>query len=158
LQEQKHLRLAVAVPEANTGYLNTGSHIDFTVKSLPNQKFTAKVTRLAGALDTRLRSERVEMDVINNDKKLLPGMIAEIILPLPSKDSTFIVPQTAVVNTAEGIYVIKVVNGKATWIPVQKGRESDGKTEIYGTLNPGDSIVQIANEEIRKDAEITAEK
>jgi len=41
---------------------------------------------------------------------------------------------------------------------VQKGRESDGKTEIYGTLNPGDSIVQIANEEIRKDAEITAEK
>ena len=158
LQEQRKLRLAVAVPEAYTSYLRSGSEISFKVKSLPAQNFTGKVTRLAGALDNRLRSERIEIDVLNNDKKLLPGMVAEIIIPLPAKDSTFIVPQTAVVNAAEGIFVIKVVNGKAQWVKVSKGREADGKTEIYGTLNPGDSIIQKANEEVRNESEIVSEK
>ncbi len=158
LQEQRKLRLAVAVPEAYTSYLRSGSEISFKVKSLPAQNFTGKVTRLAGALDNRLRSERIEIDVLNNDKKLLPGMVAEIIIPLPAKDSTFIVPQTAVVNAAEGIFVIKVVNGKAQWVKVSKGREADGKTEIYGTLNPGDSIIQKANEELRNESDIVSEK
>lgn len=158
LQEQRKLRLAVAVPEAYTSYLRSGCEISFKVKSLPAQSFTGKVTRLAGALDNRLRSERIEIDVVNNDKKLLPGMVAEIIIPLPAKDSTFIVPQTAVVNAAEGIFVIKVLNGKAQWVKVSKGREADGRTEIYGTLNPGDSIIQKANEEVRNESEIVSEK
>src|SRR5258708_38282138 len=43
LQEQKHLRLVVSVPEASTGYLKDGDAIKFSVKSMPNQFFTAKV-------------------------------------------------------------------------------------------------------------------
>lgn len=149
LQEQKHLRLVVAVPEAYTGYLSSGSEVDFTVKSFPGKSFKAKVTRMAGVLDNRLRSERVEMDVINTDKKLLPGMVAEIKLTLPAKDSTFIVPQSAVVNSPERIFVVKVNNGKAEWVTVHKGRESDGKAEVYGDLNAGDILVEKATEEIR---------
>jgi hypothetical protein len=30
-------------------------------------------------------------------------MVAQVILPLNAKDSTFVVPKTAVVNSAEGI-------------------------------------------------------
>ena len=59
---------------------------------------------MAGVLDLRLRSERVEMDIDNSSKKLLPGMMAEINIPLAS---TYIVPTTALINTDEGLYVIK---------------------------------------------------
>ena len=149
LQEQRLLRLVVAVPEAYTGYLSNGSEVAFTVKSLPGQPFKAKVKRMAGVLDNRLRSERVEMDVTNNDKKLLPGMVAEIKLTLPAKDSTFIVPQSAVVNAAERVFVVKVNNGMAEWVTVHKGREADGKVEIYGELNAGDRVVEKASEEVR---------
>ncbi|MFT4016675.1 MAG: efflux RND transporter periplasmic adaptor subunit [Agriterribacter sp.] len=158
LQEQKHLRLVVAVPEAYTGYLSSGSEVDFTVKSFPGKSFKAKVTRMAGVLDNRLRSERVEMDVINTDKKLLPGMVAEIKLTLPAKDSTFIVPQSAVVNSPERIFVVKVNNGKAEWVTVHKGRESDGKAEVYGDLNAGDILVEKATEEIRNGSAIDVAK
>ncbi len=108
LQEQKHLRLVVSVPEASTGYLTMSGEVRFTVKSLPDRVFKAKIKRLAGALDERLRSERVEMDVDNDYKKLLPGMVAEVNLPLPAPDSTFVVPQTAVVNSTQRIFVIRV--------------------------------------------------
>ena len=124
LQEQKRLRLVISVPEAYTGYLNHKNEVSFTVKALPNQQFKAQVKRMAGAIDSRLRSERIEMDVVNNDKKLLPGMVAEVNLPLPANDSTFIVPKSAVVNSTESVFVIRVVNNKAEWVDVKTGREA----------------------------------
>jgi membrane fusion protein, multidrug efflux system len=150
LQEQKHLRLVVSIPEASTGYLTAQDEVAFTVKAQPNTTFHAKVKRLAGALDNRLRAERIEMDVINEDKKLLPGMVAEVNIPLPAKDSTFVVPQTAVVNSTERIFVIRVADHKAQWVDVKTGRSQGGKTEIYGNLlQEGDQILQVASEEKR---------
>jgi len=154
LQTQNRLRLVVSVPEAYTGYLNNNSTINFTVRALPNQKFTAKVTRLAGALDTRLRSERVEMDVFNDTKKLLPGMIAEVDMPAPAKDSTFIIPKSALVNSTQKIFVIRVNNNKAEWVDVKYGREADGKVEVFGNLNVNDTIVKTASDEIRDGSDI----
>lgn len=149
LQEQKKLRLVVAVPEAYSAFLANQNDISFSIRSLPGEKFSAKMQRLAGALDNRLRSQRVEMDVSNIDKKLLPGMVAEISIPMPAKDSSFIVPETALINSAEGIFVIKSNAGKAQWLPVQKGRSQKEHVEVFGVLSAGDSILVHANEEVR---------
>jgi len=150
LQTQQKLRLAVSVPEAYTSYLNNKSEVGFTVMSMPNQVFKARVKRLAGALDQRFRSERIEMDVLNNNKKLLPGMVAEIIIPLPARDSTLLVPATAVISSTEKVYVIKIIDGKAQWVTVQKGRTSGKQAEVFGTLGVGDTIVATGSEEIRE--------
>ncbi len=156
LQEQKHMRLVVSVPEAYTGYLTQQGEVKFSVKALPNRKFTAKVNRLAGALDNRLRAERTEMDVYSNDKTLLPGMVAEVDLPLPANDSTFIVPASAVVNGTERVFVIRVTaDGKADWVDVKLGRSEGGRTEVFSSsLNPGDSLIKTASEEIRNGAPV----
>ncbi len=149
LQEQKKLRLVISVPEAYTSYLNTNNNVSFTVRALANEEFKAQVKRMAGAIDSRLRSQRVEMDVANNDKKLLPGMVAEVNLPLPANDSSFVVPKTAVVNSTESVFVIRVVNSKAEWINVKTGREDNGLIEVYGNLNPGDMLLKTPTDEIR---------
>ncbi|WP_255373573.1 efflux RND transporter periplasmic adaptor subunit [Chitinophaga sp. CF118] len=154
LQEQKKLRLVISVPEAYTSYLGNNSEVNFSVKAYTGKTFTAKVNRLSGVMDTRLRSQRIEMDVINNDKKLMPGMIAEVKIPMNTADSAFIVPKSAVVNSTVNVFVIRVVNGKSERVLVQTGREADGKIEVYGNLNPGDTIVSVASEEIRDGAEL----
>jgi multidrug efflux pump subunit AcrA (membrane-fusion protein) len=89
------------------------------------------------------------MDVMNEDKKLLPGMVAEVNLPLPSNDSTFIVPKTAVVNSTESVFVIRVVDNKAEWVPVKMGRDANGFIEIYGKLNEGDQLLISSSDEIK---------
>lgn len=149
LQDQKRLRLVVSVPERYTGGITNKNEVTFTVQSLANQKFTAKIQRLAGALDEKLRSERLEMDVYNKDKKLLPHMFAEVNVPLPSRDSTIILPKTSVAVSTEKVFVVKVVNHKAEWVEVKKGLEADGKVEVYGDLKPGDQVVKNASDEIR---------
>ena len=154
LHQQNKLRLAAAIPATFTGFITNKSEISFTVNSIIGQKFTAKVARLAGALDNRLRSETIEMDVDNSNKKLLPGMIAEITIPMPTNDSAFVVPKSALVVSTEKTFVVRKLNGKAQWVEVKKGREADGKTEIFGNLNVNDTIVTTATEEIRDGSSI----
>jgi len=149
LQDQRRLRLVVSVPENYTGSLSNKSEVDFTVKALPNQKFTAQVKRLAGALDEKLRAERLEMDVFNKDKKLLPHMFAEVNVPLPAGDSTYIVPKTAVATSTEKVFVIKVEDHKAHWVDVKKGFTVGDQTEIFGDIKRGDKLVKAATDEIR---------
>lgn len=152
LEEQHHLRLVAAVPDAYAAYLKTSGTVDFKIRSIPGQTFTARINRLAGALDSRLRSQRMEMDVTNSAQGLLPGMIAEITIPLPAKDSTFIVPETAVVNSQRGIYVIKLHNGLANFTPVEKGRQLGDVLEVYGHLLAGDTLLTKAAEEISENS------
>ncbi|WP_461453263.1 efflux RND transporter periplasmic adaptor subunit [Mucilaginibacter sp.] len=149
LEDHNRLRLVISVPENFTGGLNDKDEVSFTIRELQGEKFTARVVRLAGALDNTLRSERLEMDVYNTDKKLLPNMYADVNVPLPARDSSYIVPKTAVVTSTEKVFIILVKDGKAQWLSVQKGLESGPNIEVYGKINPGDEIVVNASEEIR---------
>ena len=149
LQDQNRLRLVVSVPENYTGALSHKSEVNFTVRELPGQKFSAKISRLAGALDDKLRSERLEMDVYNTSKKLMPHMYADVNVPLPSNDSTFIVPSTAVVTSTEKVFVVKINNHHAEWVEVQKGMQAGDKMEVFGKLKSGDKVAKTATDEIR---------
>ena len=152
LQDQNRMRLVVSVPENYTGGLNGKDQVTFSVEALPNRKFTAQVRRLAGAVDTKLRSERIEMDVYNKDKNLLPHMYANVDVPLPSRDSALIVPKTAVATSTEKVFVVKIVNNKAEWVEVKKGLQSGDQMEVYGNLQSGDQVVKQASDEIRDGA------
>jgi len=149
LEDHKKLRLVISVPENFTGGLTNKDEVSFTIRELPGEKYTAKVERLAGALDNTLRSERLEMDVYNTNNKLLPNMYADVNVPLPARDSAYIVPKSAVVTSTEKVFVIKVENNRAVWVDVQKGLESGDMIEVYGNIKPGDNLIKSATEEIR---------
>jgi len=149
IQQQDKLRLSVYVPEQYSGFLAHGDALKFNVKSLPGRTFKAQIARKSGALDSKLRSERVEMDFKNADKKLLPGMVAEVVLPLTARDSNFVVPKTAVFASSEGVFVLKVENGKTVRLPVQKGREIEDRVEVFGEITGETILVKAANEEIK---------
>jgi multidrug efflux pump subunit AcrA (membrane-fusion protein) len=137
--------------------VNPGAYVGPSGKGSELPLFTLqeqKHMRLVSALDDHLRAERVEMDVYSNDKTLLPGMVAEVELPLPAKDSSFIVPGTAIVDGTERLFVIReTADHKAEWVDVQTGRSQGGKTEIFAKgLKEGDRLVKKGTEEIRDGA------
>ena len=149
LQEQSRLRLVIAVPEVATGFFHRGDTVHFTVDAMPGRLFTATISRLAGSLNSRLRTEQLEMDVDNTDKRLLPGMSASVMLDLTNGDKVFVVPQTAVAGNSDEIFVIRVSNGATEWVPVKKGREARGKIEIFGALYEGDQLAVTASDELK---------
>ncbi len=149
LQDQNRMRLVISIPEAYSGGVKDKDNITFSIQSAPDHKFTAQVSRSAGALDTKLRSERLEMDVYNKEKLLLPHMSAEVDVPLPSSDSTIVLPKTAVVTSTEKVFVIKVVDHHAKWVDVKKGFQAKDRVEVYGDLQAGDKVITNATDEIR---------
>ena len=149
LKDHSNLKLVVSIPEAYTAYINTESEVEFYLNSIAGEKFHAKVARLAGSLDTKLRSQHIEMDVINNNKQLIPGMVAEVTIPLTVNANAYSVPSSAILNASIGVYVISVHNNLNLWVPIKIGRTYDGKTEIFGAIQTGDTILTRASEEIR---------
>tara|TARA_R110002012_G_scaffold234963_4_gene408777 strand:- start:42515 stop:43660 length:1146 start_codon:yes stop_codon:yes gene_type:complete len=157
LLEQKKLRLVVNVPELYAASLNKSDSVEFTVRSFPGKIFSAEVSRLAGALDDRLRSERVEMDVDNTEGELLPKMVADVTIPVNTNGSSFAVPQSAILNSTLGMFVIKVENDSSVWVPVSVGRSGGNITEVFGELTDGDVLLKSVSEEIRDKAPIKVE-
>ncbi|MDB5029341.1 efflux RND transporter periplasmic adaptor subunit [Mucilaginibacter sp.] len=149
LQEQAKLRLVVDVPEAATKYFSNKDTVHFTVKTLPGKQFVAVVNRMAGSLNNELRSEQMQMDIPNGNKELLPGMFAQVTLQLTNTQKTFVIPQTAVAGNSQRIFVIRVVNNKAQWIDVKKGRETTDSLEVYGALTNGSVLLKNATDEIK---------
>lgn len=155
VQEQRALRLVVAVPEANIAGLQQGDSVKFTVRTLPGRVFKAKVARLSGALDDRLRAQRTEMDVDNGDDALLPGMVAQVQLPLRSGADAYAVPAKSVLRSTTGTFVIRSNGGKATRVPVRTGLINAEEAQVFGELNTGDTLLVQVSDEIANGAVLT---
>ncbi|MDR7129651.1 RND family efflux transporter MFP subunit [Algoriphagus sp. 4150] len=157
LQEQKKLRLVVNVPELYAYTMKKSNVVEFTVRSFPGKVFKAEVSRLAGALDDRLRAERVEMDVTNPDGELLPKMIAEVTIPINTDGNSYAIPQSAILNSTLGTFVIKMENDRTLWVPVNVGRSGGDIIEVFGDLNDSDILLKSVSEEIRDKSPVKVE-
>ena len=155
LSEQTHLRLIFELPEAYKGYIKLTDTVHFTVRAFPEQVFAARIARRAGVMDAQLRSEHVELDVLNEDRRLSPGMVAEGIISLSGNSNAFVVPRTALVNVPQGTFLIRDSSNSAVHVPVRAGRITDSVAEVFGSgLHEGDSYVLKASEEIHSGAKI----
>lgn len=148
IQNTQKLRLNLSIPEANTPYLKIGDTIKFKIRSAPEKKYFARISRKSGTLDLKLRSEKIEADFINVSNELKPFMVAETIIPLQNSKATFFVPKTALVESNLGMYLIRVEGGVTKNVPVAKGRVMPDQFEVFGELNEGDQILLKGNEEI----------
>lgn len=149
VEDVKLLRLQVPVPETYIASVLPNNYATFTVAAYPGTTFSAKLVRKSGALASNTRSETWEFEVVNKDKKLKSGMFAEMQLPLERSQQGILLPNSAFVTTQEKQFVIRVKNGKAEWVDVKKGFALPDKTEVLGPIQPGDTIVKNANEEIK---------
>jgi membrane fusion protein (multidrug efflux system) len=148
IQNTQKLRLNLSIPEANTPYLKIGDTIKFKIRSAPEKKYFARISRKSGTLDLKLRSEKIEADFINVNNELKPFMVAETMIPLQNSMATFFVPKTALVESNLGMYLIRVEGGVTKNVPVARGRVMPDKFEVFGELNEGDQILLKGNEEI----------
>jgi RND family efflux transporter MFP subunit len=148
IKQESMLRLQVAIPERYTDAIREKQPISFSVVSLPGQMFKGKINRVTHNIDRQTRSELVEIQVMNPGQRLAPGMYAQVVLPVGRSHSSLIVPSSAVSTTMEKCFVIRIDNGRANWIDVKKGMESGGKTEIFGPVKDGDTVLKTANDEI----------
>ena len=154
LEQESKLRLVVNVPEIYINQISKSTVINFHVSTLPGKNFQGNISRSSGSLNTKFRSEAVEIDVDNSQNLLKPGMFAEVILPIKRTTPTLVVPKSAIVTSTERKYIIIAKDGKTKWIDVQEGNSRNDSTEVFGNLSRQDKVVLKANDEIKEGIEV----
>ena len=149
IQQVSHLRLVVPVPEEDVSGIANGANVPFQVPAWPERAYSGTIARISHALDQRTRTMAVELDVMNRDGSLAPGMYPTVKWPVRRSRPSLFVPKTSVVTTTERTFVIRNQSGQAKWVDVKKGVTDGDLVEVIGNLKPGDRVFRRATDEIR---------
>lgn len=156
IQQVSHLRLVVPVPEEDVSGIVKGASVPFQVPAWSERTYSGTVARISRALDQKTRTMAVELDVMNRDGALAPGMYPTVKWPVRRSRPALFVPKTSVVTTTERTFVIRDQSGQAGWVDVKKGVTDGDLVEVIGNLKPGDRVVRRATDEIREGTPIQA--
>jgi len=149
IQDVDKMRLTVYIPEDYVDKVDLTQPVKFTFNAMPGQEHTAKISRSANALGS-MRQEAIEIDVVNQNGKLKPGMYAEVKIPMVSGAKSLLVPNSAIIRSTEKEYVVAVRGGKASLVDIKEGLASNDSTEVFGDLKPNDKILLHSSDEIKQ--------
>jgi membrane fusion protein (multidrug efflux system) len=156
IQEMARLRLVVYVPEYAVGGIRIGEKVKFTVPAYPGDVFSGTVARPAEALDARMRTMPVELDVDNRDRRLTPAMLTEVHWEFVRATPSLFVPASSVVTTTERRFVVRVKDGQVEWVDVRLGQSAETRVEIFGDISEGDWLALRGTDELRPGTKVTA--
>ncbi len=141
LMDASKLRIQVAIPEPETPFIKNGLPAQVTVDELPGKVFNGTVTRYTHALDEATKTMLTEIEILNPDGALLPGMFASVKLVVERKPGALLVPDEALVIEKNGVSVFTVVDRKAKKVAVKTGFNDGISAEIVAGLNPDEPVV-----------------
>lgn len=148
LKQLDLLRIIAPVPEELVGGITVGSAVEFTVSSFPGQRLKGTIARISNNLDKDTRTMPVELNYLNPDYKIVPGMFCKVYWPTRRRQESLFVPISSVVSTPLDTFVCKLANDRVEWVRVRKGEIMDSMVEVFGDLKQGDLVAQKGSEEL----------
>jgi multidrug efflux pump subunit AcrA (membrane-fusion protein) len=103
--------------------------------------FAGTVARFSGSVNADTRTMSTEVDVVNKDLVLVPGMYAYADLALDRAPGALTVPVQAVDRDETKASVVVVVNGHAERRQVKTGLETPDRVEITDGVHESDYVV-----------------
>lgn len=140
LQQTVPVKVEFNVPEKYASAMRNGVQVTFTVEG-STQQYIASVYAKEPRIDLSTRTMKVRATAPNNDRTLIPGAFAKLMIDLGAIEQTIVVPSESLVPAISGQTVILVKEGKATVQPVKTGIRSSTGTQIVSGLQAGDTIL-----------------
>lgn len=135
------MRLYVGVPESEVRYIKRGLPVWLEAQGLEGRKFEGRVTRYDYAMDHETRTMRTEIDILNPDHALMPGMFIWAHILLKVYRNTLSVPEMAVIEERHGDFAYVIRNGKKEKVPIVVGDTNDGYVQILQGLKENEPVL-----------------
>ncbi len=133
IQETNLIRLMLPVPESDAVSIKKGMDTEITFPELSGKVYHAKVSRTSGVLDQNSKTMQVEIDIPNQDGKIISGMYAKALLQVGSRKNILSLPVQTKIRYQNETYVLQVDQNTVKRIPVKIGLSD---AEYYEVLNP----------------------
>jgi len=102
------------LPQSNAEQIQVGQDVLVTTDAFKDASFTGKITAVSPKVDTNTRNISIEAQIANPDKKILPGMFANVNIKLGEQVKLLTLPQTAVTYNPYGstVFIAKPTGKK----------------------------------------------
>jgi RND family efflux transporter MFP subunit len=145
------LRIWVSVPQTYVPSLRIGQKAAVTLAEFPGREFTGLVTRTADSLDEKTHTLLAEIQVGNDDRKLLPGMYVQVKFVLARVQPPLLAPAEAISIRPDGVHIFTVDGErKVRDHKVQVGRDYGNAVEVIAGLQRGDSVIVNPADDLRE--------
>jgi membrane fusion protein (multidrug efflux system) len=161
LQALDPIRVDFPMPEQHVGKLRVGQAIELTVDAFPGRVFSGEIQSLDARVAQDTRTLLVRGLLPNKERKLLPGMFANVTVLVGDPVDLVTVPRTAVTYSLYGdsVYVVKPAPAKKNGPPpaaegqndeaaliaerrfVRTGQVRDDRVAIASGLAVGEQVV-----------------
>ncbi len=143
------IRVFVDAPQsAAPDLMRPGVHAQILANSLSGSApIDGTITRTSNAIDPQARTFRVELDIPNPERRLVPGLYVRVAFELRSAGMSQ-VPAATLVFTPSGPKVAVVAaDGTVRFRPVTIGRDDGDKVELSSGVSEGERLVlNISNQ------------
>ena len=130
----------VSVSDRDMGALRPGMPASVSTEAIP-EVFTGELIHIDPAADLQTRSFTAKVEVANADRRLLPGMIANVIITSELAQGAVVVPQDWLVTRIDEVGVFLDEDLSAHWRPITPGAVVHDQVVIESGLREGDRVV-----------------
>ena len=143
------MKVKISVPESEMAQISVGQKADVTIEAIGGASMQATVTEKGVAADPLSRSYEVKLSLPKADRKLLPGMVADVALRGGNTSMACILPAHIVqIDERNNEFVWLTVGGKAVKrIVTVGGFTADGVTVTSG-LADGDMVITAGAQKV----------
>jgi Cu(I)/Ag(I) efflux system membrane fusion protein/cobalt-zinc-cadmium efflux system membrane fusion protein len=133
------------VYESELPWVKPGLKAEVTLPSFPGEDFFGKILFLQPFLTEKTRTVKACIEIENVDRRLKPGMYADVkIYPMASQRAV-LVPEDAVIRTGErNVAFVDLGNGRFLPKELELGLKGEGVYEVKKGLEGGEKVVVSA--------------
>ena len=130
------------LPQQNLPQLQVNQVIQLTTNVFPSQVFTGKINAVNPIVDESTRNVSIEATLQNPQKKLLPGIFADVTMTFGTPQKLLTLPLAAISFNPYGqiVYIIKD-SGTVQQAFVTVGEARGDQISILSGLKAGDKVV-----------------
>lgn len=149
------LQVTFGISDEGLPHARTGLKVEAWVRPYPGERFPGEVFYVAPTLDPRNRRIWVKAWIDNRDRRLAPGLFANVNLEVRRVEQAMVVPESAVAQDDQGPYVWKVDDeDRIARLPVEIGLRERGIVEIVQGLPPGTRIVSAGTHKVSEGIQV----
>ena len=136
----------IEVFEHQIQFLRLGQTAQIAVDAFPGRRWSGKIIYIDPSVNAQTRTLKAHVEIPNADRKLRPGMYANIAIRVPTVSGALKVPEEAILRTGERSVVI-VAKGQGVFEPreIRLGATGGGYREVRQGLS-ADEIVVISSQ------------
>ena len=154
------VKLYVGISEMDYTRVKKNDVVTLTADALPGKTFTGRIARIYPTIDAATHTFTAEVNVVNSDRLLRPGMYARVTVNFGSNHSIVVPDDCVVKQQGSGVRSVFVLQADNTVkeVVVTLGRHFGTEYEILSGVAEGDKVVVKGQASLKNGSKVNVQE